>query len=118
MEVTREQVKEFLTNLKPLIGSPFFNFLGERDKNQRLLTELGWTIPHFMECLANLTVEDFYKADINDSNKKVYVFGLKIDVIDCFVKLEIVFNHGRYYCTCHSFHQAERPMEFPFGGGE
>ncbi len=43
------------------------------------------------------------------------MFGLRIEDTDVYVKLEVRLEPAR--CLCVSFHDAERPMTFPYREG-
>lgn len=118
MEVTKEQVNEFLKGLNSAIDNRLLFFLEDRSKNRQLQTELGLSQSNLIDCLRNLKYTDFVEVIPSNADHIIYVFGIRIEPIDCYIKLDLVQFGGKSICTCHSFHQAERPMSFPFAGGK
>lgn len=48
----------------------------------------------------------------------VWEFGYNVDDIEFYIKLKIEERMGRQCLICLSFHVAEYPLHFPYGGVE
>jgi hypothetical protein len=49
-----------------------------------------------------------------DRTGHVWIFGKTIRGVQVYIKLKIADDDGTDWPMCISFHQAERPMRFPF----
>lgn len=82
------------------------------------IAELGITIAQAKEVLMELTVEDFYRGPIEDTDnerEQYWEFGKEISGKDFFIRLKILSNLN--LALCHSFHPCEKPITYPFKMG-
>ena len=113
--VARDQVMLFLALMRECAACSFR--LERRDKNMATLAGLGITIRDAKGRILALTVNDYVEgptARPDRPSQESWVFGLRIHGTDVYIKLEVRLEPAR--CLCVSFHNAERPMAFPYRG--
>jgi hypothetical protein len=92
--------------------------LERRDTNMATLARLGITIKDARGRILALTPCDYIEGPTPRSghpSQESWVFGLRIQSTDVYIKLEVRLEPAR--CLCVSFHEAERPMRFPYRDG-
>ena len=114
-EELKKYVKQFLKELKDLIyekGLIVWN-LG---RNRISLLELGLTIVQRKEIILSLSVEDYSSGPVKDKNYPgdYWVFGKQVGSVEIYIKLKIAGEAGEEHAICYSFHEAERPLQYPF----
>jgi hypothetical protein len=107
----------YLLQLKVLIGQKRISFWN-RDKNLQTLARLGITYEHRIEILQSLLPRNF--SHILDPepgrHESCWIFGVWEQSVEIYIKLKIVeTGPGGEQAVCVSFHEAERPLEYPFG---
>jgi len=112
----RDQVMLFLTLMRECAACRFR--FEQRDKNMATLARLGITQKDAKGRILALTTCDYVEGPTlrpGHPSQESWVFGLRIEDIDVYIKLELRLEPAR--CLCVSFHDAERPMTFPYRAG-
>lgn len=112
MEITIEQVNQFLQEFK--IKAKVFGIIyrDERRKNTEALLELGISATIREKVIYSLEGVDYSQGPIIDTLYKgaeMWVFGKDYHGVDIYIKISVSDR-----ALCISFHKAERPMPFPF----
>jgi hypothetical protein len=108
----------YLLQLKALIGQKRISFWN-RDKNLQTLARLGITHEHRIEILQSLLPRNFsHMLDTEPGHAAgCWIFGVREQGVEIYIKIKIVeTSHTGEQAVCVSFHEAERPLEYPFGG--
>lgn len=111
--VERDQVALFLTLLRQCAACDFR--FERRPENMATLALLGMRVGDAHERVLALTPMDYVEGPSprsEDSSQEAWVFGLRIQGIDVYVKVSIRLEPAR--CVCVSFHEAKWPMELPY----
>lgn len=111
--VERDQVMLFLALMRDCAACSFR--VAQRDKNMATLARLGVTIRDAKGRILTLTPSDYVEGPTpreGHPSQESWVFGLQIHDTDVYIKLEVRLEPAR--CLCVSFHEAERPMTFPY----
>lgn len=114
--VERDQVMLFLALMRDCAACQFR--LERRDKNMATLARLGITQKDAKSRILALKPSDYLKGPTprpGHPSQESWEFGLRIEATDVYIKLEIRLEPAR--CLCVSFHDAERPMTFPYRQG-
>lgn len=111
---TRPEIERFLTTLAEKIR--FFDIVfRSRSKNLQTLADLDITATKRLECIKNLTADDYYAGPKNDtynaSLPDYYEFGVQINGIEVHIKISIGLANKAV--DCMSFHPAEFPITYP-----
>jgi len=115
--IARHQVALFLHLMKTAANEQFM-FVGRRT-NLETLARLGINRQHAQELVTGLTPEDYVSGPAPDHNNpglEMWVFGLNVGRSEVYTKLQVIVEPAR--CVCVSFHEAERPMHYPFREAE
>ena len=110
----RHQVVLFLHLMKTAANAHFV-FAGRRE-NLDALARLGINRQHAQALVMSLTPEDYVSGPSPDHNHpglEMWVFGMRVSDSEMYVKLQVVIDPPMR-CVCVSFHEAERPMHYPF----
>ena len=113
MGASRSQVLLFLFLAKKCI-SRRFTFI-PRNKNMATLAMLGISIQDAKQRVLALTPSDYVggpEPNLVRPNEEVWIFGVAVESVDLYVKLSVIVEPEE--CVCISFHEADRPMSFPF----
>jgi hypothetical protein len=111
--VEHDQVALFLKLLKTCAACKFR--LERRPENMATLAQLGMTVRDARYRILALTPADYVegpKPRKSNSSQEAWVFGLNLQGVSVYVKVIIRLEPAR--CVCVSFHEAERPMAFPY----
>lgn len=114
MGVKRGDVENFLNGIRDAIDNSKFYYDTNRDKNREFLSDNGIHPNNVQDTVYNLSIRDFSNRAVMRDRSEVFVFGMEFNGIECFIKLELMENSGKFYCTCRSFHKAEKPLVYPF----
>lgn len=114
MRVKRGDVESFLLGVRKAIDNMKFYYDQNRAKNRRFMSDNGIHPNNVQDTVYNLSVRYFCERAVIRDRSEVFVLGVEFNEKECFVKLELMELSGIYYCTCRSFHKAERPMIYPF----
>ena len=114
-ESSREAVRAFLRRFKSIAASRGIYFVN-REKTDRTLVQLGLTRGNCKEEILALSVLDYVEGPLPDINHRghVWLFGKTIQAVEIYIKLKIVDTEEGDRSICISFHEAERPLEYPF----
>ncbi len=86
-----------------------------REKNLKALFDLELTAIKREEVIDSLVVTDYYKGPKPNGMLKgheYWEFGKCVYAKDIYIKLSLGLEDGAVFCL--SFHQAERPIRYPF----
>lgn len=115
--VEHDQVALFLKLLRQCAARKFR--LERRPENMATLARLGMTMRDAHDRVIALTPADYVegpKPRSADSSQEAWVFGLNLQGVCVYVKVRIRLEPAR--CLCVSFHEATRPMSFPYGNDQ
>ena len=109
---SKNDVNQFLQDLKTKIEFNWLVFLDKRGKNTQALLDLEITRNQRVEVLKQLQVEDYCQGPIEDMEGRnpLWVFGKTVKGKEVYIKLQF----GPRNAICIPFHVAEHKMHFPF----
>jgi len=110
----RHQVVLFLHLMKAAAREHFV--FARRRVNLDTVAQLGITRRHAQELVMGLTPEAYVSGpspDHNHAGLEMWVFGMRVSDSEMYVKLQVIID-SPMRCVCVSFHEAERPMHYPF----
>ncbi len=120
IDETSKAVLRFLEDYRSLIKDrkPYFS---PREKNWKVLTDLGLTLTDQWKLIQELTVEDYISGPEPDRIRRgdVWVFGVNLQTVELYIKLQISeytpldTNKLIRQPICISFHAAEYPLCYP-----
>lgn len=124
MQVTREEVRDYLREVKKSVNAGRYQ-ISPRTKNQSLYIDYVFSEERCKEILLDLEVEDFSDAVQNDhpqhSEEILYIFGKEVLLLpkqggdEETVALYIKFNKlANLYVIVISFHKQEYPLTYKF----
>jgi len=111
------QVKLFLFQFKEF-AQDNFKFV-EREKCLDTIARIGITVLQAKAEIMGLTHEDYCRGPIPDTGPKggeLWEFGKTIEGGEIFIRLKVVLQNKM--AKCQSFHIAEKPLQYPYKGGE
>lgn len=91
-----------------------FTFV-RRAVNLRTLAQFGLMPRDAKARVLALEPDDYVSGPTPDHNapeREVWVFGLHIDHVEVYVKIQVIAEPPEG-CVCISFHTADRPMTYP-----
>lgn len=109
-----EEIERFLSvflEQKKKWGIRFYR----RKKNTQALLDLEISARQREKVLDGLQVEDYYKGPRGDGVNKgaeFWEFGVYLKKKDIYIKISI--GLGEEAVRCFSFHEAERPITYPY----
>lgn len=109
----RDQVKDFLLELKMTLSQDHRLVLDERNKNLRSLAMLGMLPSEVPAVLRQLKVSDYCEGPLDDDPGrplKWWVFAPEYCGVVLYIKVALC--PGR--CICKSFHKAQYEVTYPF----
>ena len=118
-EEKRDLVRDFLKNFKQIAtGGRGIDIISRR-KNLKSLAKLGLTKRNCREEILNLSVNDYCKGPVPDTDRpgEIWEFGKIIQEKEVYIKLKIADVERKKLAKCISFHVAEFPLCFPLKGG-
>jgi hypothetical protein len=112
----KEDVQSFLKDFST-IAQTNLQFIPTR-KNKETLLELGLTKKLVQKTLLTLNYVDYSAGPIRDTDPTwpgyVWIFGTDIEKTEIYIKLKVEEENGQKISVCLSFHEAERPLTYPF----
>jgi len=115
--VDKMRIEVFLKLVKAVICDGIL-ILSEREKNIGFLSSKGISIQTIKKCILELSVCNYCSGPSSDKSTRnrndVWVFGVVIESIEIYIKLS--FGDSMNKVVCVSFHEAEFPMVYPYGG--
>lgn len=112
---TKEQVEDFLKQLKEKIKVFDIIFRDDRGKNLQALATLEITPTYRKQVILNIEPEDYSEGPIVDTLNKMgemWVFGKDVKGHEVYIKITLGYPNRSTICI--SFHIAEHPMTYPF----
>jgi hypothetical protein len=113
-KVTAQHQVVLFLHLMKTAANERFAFM-DRRVNLETLTRLGINRRHAQDLVTGLKPEDYVSGPAPDRNNpglEMWVFGLQVTASEVYVKTQVIVEPAR--CVCISFHEAERPMHYPF----
>lgn len=116
MEVTKEEIEEFLKKLREAIKCGKISINKVKPKNREFIEKYNLTDNKILRIIRELTVEDFGKKELNRNreNEIVYIFCksciLNFWGIEETKNVYIKISEGRNYFVL-SFHELEYSMK-------
>lgn len=116
MTANRFEATNFLKAFKKAVANgEEITYVG-REKNWDALVELGLTTNQRTEIILGLTYTDYSQGPFPDEKGRkgeVWVFGVKHDSTDIYIKLKLVHTRNGDKPVCISFHKAEFKLNYP-----
>ena len=112
---TKEQVEDFLKQLKEKIKVFDIIFRDDRGKNLQALATLEITPTYRKQVILNIEPEDYSEGPIVDTLNKMgemWVFGKDVKGHEVYIKITMGLPNSSTICI--SFHIAEHKMNYPF----
>ena len=86
-----------------------------RDKNFRALLDLEMSAKERERVVDELEARDYYKGPKDDGvieGNQYWEFGKTVNGKEIYIKISLGLEDGAVFCL--SFHQAERPIKYPY----
>ena len=113
--VTKEQVEEFLRDLKQKIKIWGILYRDDRGKNAQTLADLELRPIDRDKVIENLKVNDYCQGPLDEKlygGKDMWVFGKEVKKNEVYIKITIGFPSDSIVCI--SFHVSEYTLNYPF----
>jgi hypothetical protein len=117
LTAVHHQVLLFLHLMKGCAARRFH--LVPRKENLDCMARLGISLADAKERILGLAPSDYVSGpspDLDRPGQEVWVFGLKAESAELYVKLTIILEPEK--CVCISFHPARQPLCYPLRGVE
>ena len=122
MNSTRQQVICYLAHMK-LCAAQDFTIL-PRAKNSDFLFGFGISFEVARDVVLQMKPADYVEGPVRDDKDllrdDVWVFGKTLSwedgSVDAYIKLMVKDDPSGRRCVCVSFHEAEFPLRYVFGG--
>jgi hypothetical protein len=113
VQATKEEVSNFLVEVKSLASAGNYDFI-PRPKNN--LTNLGINLKIALDIILNLTYKNYFNGPEKDDNPKfigfIWEFGQDEQNYQIYIKLKIKdTNRGNLLCIM-GFHKADSPIRY------
>lgn len=109
-----EEVEAFLREFMPKFEVWGIIFM-HRDKNEMALKALGITPVAREEIIRKIERQDYSHSLIDEKSfGEMWVFGKDYDGTELYIKISM--GAPGTHTICISFHEAERPLTYPFKG--
>jgi hypothetical protein len=120
MPTGKDEIRAFLARFKAAVKQNLLFPDPDRNKNLLFLAKQGMTAEERKEILLRLRVEDYMDGpEVSDREpegpQNVWVFGTEYGGLEIFIRLRLVEKGKDVYAICISFHEAEQPLNFPYG---
>lgn len=86
-------------------------------KTARFMALLGLSRLDVFEVLQGLEWRDYVQGPLRDNKGRphdLWVFGTYVSSLETYIKFAVFVSDEDYIGVCVSFHQAERPLVFPY----
>lgn len=118
----RWKVEAVLCLLRAVELEGFFIAGSERldTKTSRFMEALGFRRVDVFHEVAALEMRNYSEGPLADDKGRphdLWVFGKHIESYQAYIKFAVFMKEDGIRCLCVSFHEAERPMRFPYGEG-
>lgn len=109
---TEQEVEAFLREFRPKFNIWGIIFL-HRDKNEEALRILGITPIAREKIVKKIEKNDYSHSIVDESSYgDMWVFGKDYDGTELYIKISMGVPGSKTICI--SFHEAERPLNYPF----
>jgi len=112
--MNKEIVKEFLKNMKPLIGNSNY-YVENTEKNNYTKNILELTQNEINDSIRNLTINDYIDgptaSKMYGSEFQIWVFGIELFYNPIYIKIEF---RSPSHLIIISFHNAEHKLNYKF----
>lgn len=81
------------------------------------LQKTGYTDARVYDEVRSLCAEDYSAGPLRDDKgrpRDLWVFGKYIEAFEVYIKFAVYASEGRIEAICVSFHEAERPLTYPY----
>lgn len=120
--IDRKRIAQYLCLIKSYANRSFV--ISPRKKNMAFLMAYGLNHDDAKHIVLSLSVAHYSKGPCYDDGdlqrNDVWVFGrfVKIDdrIVEVYIKTVIGRSDEGLECLCVSFHEAEKPLSYPYGG--
>jgi len=112
---TKEDVEQFLRQLKTKINVFGILYRDDRGKNAQTLAELDITPKYRDSVILSITADDYSEGpilDVLNDFGEMWVFGKDVKNREVYIK--IALGAAGTNTICISFHIAEHPINYPF----
>ena len=114
MKPARSDIEKFLADFRQKMKVWDIVFRNDRQKNAQALLDLEITPAKRREIIEKLEADDYSEGPLPDTLNRLsplWVFGKQVKKREVYIKITM----GTVNCPviCISFHQAERPMNYP-----
>lgn len=118
-QVSISDVNDALLRIKSAVASGRYQFINRR-KNLTSLAAAGLLPKHVIQYILGLTYKQYLHGPEQESDASffpglVFVFGCQVCQDEFFVKVKLYQQSDEEWCTCLSFHIAEKPLYYPYG---
>ncbi len=114
---TKEEAEAFLMDFHQKMKIWELRVRNDRGKNSQALLDLEISAMQRMKIIEGLSIRDYADGPIIDTlnaGAPLWVFGQLVK--NCLIYIKISIGPPNREVICISFHEAERPMQFPFKG--
>jgi hypothetical protein len=111
-----KRVQHFLALVRKFLSNRFI--LSPREKNKKTIQKLGLSMKSVEKIVLGLRVGNYSRGPLRDESgnrNDVWIFGVKYEEIDLYIKLSLIEVTAGIGVVCISFHEAEGKLDFPFG---
>jgi hypothetical protein len=112
---SKQEVEQFLKELKVKTEVFGILFLDDRGKNQQTLHDLEISPAKRKEIIANLKPEDYNEGPLAEKMRGIlpmWVFGKEVKQKEVYIKISMGLENNS--AVCISFHIAEHTMSYPY----
>lgn len=118
IQVSIIEVNKALIRIKSAITAGRYQFIGRR-KNLDSMAAVGLLPRHVVQQILSLSYKNYLHGPEQEDNPdfpvgELFVFGCVINRIEFFIKLKLYQQGNGEWCTCLSFHFAEKPNYYPY----
>lgn len=117
-QVSISEVNKALIRIKSAITAGRYQFIN-RKKNLESMAAAGLLPRHVVQQILSLSYKNYLhgpeqEKDSNFPDGELFIFGCVIDSFEFFIKLKLYQQSNGEWCTCLSFHFADRPNYYPY----
>lgn len=112
---SKQEVIEYLQELKVKIKVFGIIFLDERSKNQQTLHDLEISSAKRKEVISSLKFEDYSEGPLEEKMRGIlpmWVFGKEVKSNEIYIKVSMGNENNSSICI--SFHIARNPLNYPY----
>ncbi|MEZ5199110.1 MAG: toxin [Bacteroidales bacterium] len=112
---TKQEVENYIKELRVKINIFGILFLDDRGKNQQTLHDLEISPVKRIEIIKSLKTEDYSEGPLDEKMRGIlpmWIFGKIVKKKEVYIKVSMGTENNQ--AVCISFHIAEHPMNYPF----